>query len=181
MLPHACHVGEVLYTGMLLGALLEPNSRDAVATAICTDGAARTGPRLTDAYAPRQMVDLVMSLSDSTGSATIVIVEHKRFDSKSHAPGYRKDPNAQWQSDQAYLAAHGDPPPSWLYWPGLPTRFVLLDGYNRSMDTAFKNGQYNAAWSVVGYESFADSLRESHDLGVQGLIPLLVALYAYDF
>ncbi len=130
-------------------------------------------------YWPSCGVDLVLE-AQRRGHGELIVVEHKRFSSPSHAPGYKKNEDALWQTDQVYQPATSG------YWPGwmhetdsdLPVRFVVLDGYGKHMDQMFPGGLHNSEWSVTGYGQFASVLRAEPDRGTRGLTPLLTTVYA---
>jgi len=110
----------------------------------------------------------------------MLFVEHKRFHSPSHAPGYKSNPGAPWQTDQVYAAMTQNEPPSWL--GGIPPcqvkSFVVLDAYGKTMEQLFPDGQFNDQWLVTSYPQFGAVLRVGYEEGVRGLVPLLAALYA---
>jgi hypothetical protein len=112
--------------------------------------------------------------------AALLLVEHKRFHTDSHRPGYKTNPDAPWQTDVVYAATTGNEPPPWLT-EALPSQvkdFVVLDAYGKSMEQLFPGGQFNDQWLVTSYPQFGAVLRAGHEQGVQGLVPLLSALYA---
>ncbi|MEE1782771.1 hypothetical protein PUR71_07555 [Streptomyces sp. SP17BM10] len=170
------------FTGLILAGLLAPESAPSVCRALLTglDPWLQTDDiLLLSAYWPASGVDLVVE-AQRRGRRELVVVEHKRFASPSHAPGYKKDPEALWQTDQVYEAATGDYWPRWMHEtdPDLPVRFVVLDGYGKPMDQLYPGGLHNAKWAVTSYPQFGAVLRAEHDRGVRGLIPLLTTLYA---
>ncbi|WP_199546329.1 hypothetical protein [Streptomyces sp. N35] len=133
------------------------------------------------AYWPSSGVDLVIEVELRT-RCEVIVVEHKRFDSPSHRPGYKTKDNAPWQTDAAYDAATGATkrPPRWMRRTDAdhPVKFVVLDGYGKSMDQLYPDGLHNKKWSVTSYPQLGRVLRAEHDRGVGGLVPLLATLYS---
>ncbi|WP_331773284.1 hypothetical protein OG948_58865 (plasmid) [Embleya sp. NBC_00888] len=173
---------EIPYTGLILAGLLDPESAPSVCHALLAghDPSLRTDDvRVLWPYCPSSGVGLVFEVH-RPDRRELVVVEHKRFRSPSHAPGYRTNPGAPWQTDVAHEAATSDYWPQWMHEtdPELPVRFVVLDGYGKPMDQMFPSGLRNEHWAVTGYSQFAAILRAEHDRGVRGLIPLLSTLFA---
>ncbi|KAA6212026.1 hypothetical protein CP973_21260 [Streptomyces albofaciens JCM 4342] len=178
--PHA--LTEDSFTGLILAGLLDPDSAPSVCRAlfVSLNPSSRVDVVLPlSAYCPSSGVDLVVEAQQQDFRG-LVVVEHKRFTSPSHAPGYKKNPNARWQTDQVYEAATSDYWPRWMHEtdPSLPVAFVVLDGYGKPMEQLFPGGLHNEKWAVTSYSQFGAVLRAEHDRGVRGLIPLLAALYA---
>lgn len=176
-------LAENAYNGLLLAAMLDPATQPAVLRALYSGE-----PRLTVSSAlvtavhwPTSGVDLVVRQGNGARSVT-TLIEHKRFASPSHAPGYKSNPDAAWQTDRAYEATLLPEPPSWLagYLPGSPVRFVVLDGFGKSMDRLYEGGEHNDRWALTGYGTFGQSLWRAHKAGTPGLVALLTALYAGD-
>jgi muconolactone delta-isomerase len=176
-------MGEVNYTGLVLAAMLDPDAGDCVLGALLAGLPPRPAATLVPAasYAPSRGVDLVVPM-ECNGAAELLIAEFKRFGSPSHAPGYKTDPQAAWQTDQAYEAATGiRPAPRWLYDDLVDHQrktFLVVDTYGRPMDQTFFDGAHNAEWGVTSYAQFGAVLRAGHERGTRGLVPLLRALYA---
>lgn len=171
------------YTGLLLASLLDPDASSTVRRALLAGGSEVTsvscaGP-LTAAQWPTRGVDLVARFGHGAGAA-LLLVEHKRFRTQSHRPGHQNNPDAPWQTDQAYAAATGNDPPSWLgeIRADQVKNFVVLDAYGHSMEEMFPGGQFNARWQVTSYSQFGAVLRAGYEQGVRGLVGLLEALYA---
>ena len=171
------------YTGLLLASLLDPDARSTVCQGLLAGGseaasASCAGPP-TAAQWPTRGVDLVVRFGHGA-DATLLLVEHKRFRSPSHAPGYKNHPDAPWQTDQVYAAVAGNEPLSWLgEIPGSQVKaFAVLDAYGKNMEQLFPGGQFNDRWLVTSYPQFGAVLRAGHEQGVRGLVPLLAALYA---
>ncbi|MFF8786092.1 hypothetical protein [Streptomyces sp. NPDC015125] len=179
---HPYPVTEDPFTGLVLAGLLDPESAPSVCRALVTGlhPSMRTGDATPlSAYWPTSGVDLVIE-AQQRDRRELVVIEHKRFASPSHAPGYRKNPEALWQTDQVYEAATSGYWPRWMHEtdPELPVRFVVLDGYGKPMDQLYPGGLHNDKWAVTSYSQFGAILRAGHDRGVRGLIPLLTTLYA---
>lgn len=171
------------YTGLILAAVLNPDTRSTVCQGLMAGGsetasAFRTNS-LTAAQWPTKGVDLVVRFGHGLESQ-FLLVEHKRFRSDSHRPGYRTDPHAPWQTDVVYAAATGNDAASWLGDdPASRVKgFIVLDAYGKSMDQLFPGGQFNDKWLVTSYPQFGRVLRAAYEQGVRGLVPLLAALYA---
>lgn len=179
----ALPLGEDPYTGLLLAALLDPDARSSVLRGILAgapaSASAFSSSPLTAAQWPTRGVDLVARFGHGAASE-LLLVEHKRFRSHSHAPGYRRDPDAPWQTDQVYSAAMGSEPPAWLGEASANQvkNFIVLDAHGKSMEQLFPGGQFNDRWTVTSYLQFGAALRAEHSRGVRGLVPLLAALYA---
>lgn len=174
-------LGEDAYTGLLLSALLDPGAAAAVYEALLPARPATPGgpPRVREARWPSSGVDLIVEAV--IGNVTrCLLMEHKRFKSPSHAPGYRTNPEAAWQTDQTYEAAIGSAGAAPI--PGVPAGsavdMVVLDAGDRTMAQMFPGGEHNAHWQVTGYRNFGAALRARHAAGTTGLVPLLRALYA---
>ncbi|UQW99211.1 hypothetical protein [Streptomyces sp. RerS4] len=179
---HPYALTEDPFTGLILAGLLNPESAPSVYRALLADlnPSSRAHDALPlSAYWPSSGVDLVVE-AQQRDRRELVVVEHKRFTSPSHAPGYKKNPDARWQTDQVYEAATSDYWPRWMYEtdPSLPVRFIVLDGYGKSMEQLYPGGLHNEKWAVTSYSQFGAVLRAEHDRGVRGLIPLLATLYA---
>jgi hypothetical protein len=178
-----CPLSEDAYTGLLLAALLEPDAGPVVGQGLLagSQGAAHLAePRTVSAAQwPTRGADLVV-LVESGADSEVLIVEHKRFRSPSHASGYRRDPRAPWQTDQVSAAVTSSQRPSWLSgFPSHPkTRFIVLDAYGKIMEQLFPAGQFNDHWLVTGYPQFGSVLRAAHARRVRGLVPLPTGLYA---
>jgi hypothetical protein len=179
---HPYALTEDPFTGLVLAGLLNPQCASSVCRALLSG----LDPSLSSceclpasAYWPSSGVDLVIE-AQRRGRRELVVVEHKRFASPSHAPGYKKNPDSQWQTDQVYEAATGDYWPRWMHEtdPGLPVRFIVLDGYGKPMEQLYPGGLHNEKWAVTSYSQFGAVLRDEHGQGVQGLVPLLATLYA---
>jgi hypothetical protein len=171
------------YTGLLLASLLDPDASPTVCRGLLAGGSEATpaycaGP-LTAAQWPTQGVDLVVRFGHGA-NATILLVEHKRFHSHSHAPGYKTNPDAPWQTDQVYAATTRIESPPWLCGisPRKVTNLVVLDAYGKSMEQLFPGGQFNDRWLVTSYQAFGAVLRAGYRQRVGGLVPLLAAMYA---
>jgi len=176
-------MGEEKFTGLVLAALLDDlETGDCVLAALLAGLPSRPAATLVPAaaYGPSRGVDLVVPM-ECNGAVELLIAELKRFGSPSHAPGYKTDPQAAWQTDQAYEAATGiRPAPSWLYddLVGYPKKtFLVVDTYGRPMDQTFYDGQHNQEWGVTSYAQFGAVLRAGYERGIRGLVPLLRALY----
>lgn len=169
------------YTGLLLAALLDPFAQQAVLRALAAGDPPRPPSRavVTAVRWPTRGVDLVI-LQGAEADVIATLVEHKRFRSPSHAPGYKKDPDAAWQTDQAFEASQAAEPPGWLdgIEPGHSRRYLVLDAYGKDIDQLFPGGTHNSEWTVTGYGEFGSALREAHKQGTPGLGPLLTTLYA---
>lgn len=176
-------VSENPYTGLLLAGLLDPDARSTVCRGLLAGGPEITSPSrvgpLTAAQWPTQGVDLVVRFGHGADAA-LLLVEHKRFHSHSHAPGYKSNPHAPWQTDQVYAATTCNEPPPWL--GDVPTcqvkTLVVLDAYGKNMEQLFPGGQFNDQWLVTSYLQFGAVLRAGYKQKVRGLVPLLAALYA---
>lgn len=172
------------YTGLLLAALLDPDASSTTVRGLLagrTSGATPSWTAVTAVQWPSRGADLVARLGECEGEGEwAIVVEHKRFRSPSHAPGYKKDPASAWQTDQLYSALTGSTPPTWLadVATGRSPALVVLDAYGKSMDQLFPAGKHNALWSVTSYAQLGSVLRAAHEEGVRGLVPLLATLYA---
>jgi hypothetical protein len=173
---------EDAYTGLLLAGLLTPEAGATVCQALMAGEASLPDPLpwpVAGAVWPRWGADLVAWTADDKG-AVMLVVEHKRFESHSNAPGYRTDPASPWQTDQVYEEVTRGEPPSRVV--GLPPAradyYVVLDGYGLPMERIFPDGEFNDYWLVTSYRQFGSVLRTGYDRGVPGLVPLLVGLYA---
>ena len=176
---------EKQYTGLLLAALLDPDASATVCHALLDGGLDKaTAPVVghpTTVYAPDKGPDITLRLTDRA-TDLLLVVEHKRFRSPSHAPGYKKHhQTAAWQTDQTIEAAGWDDPPLWLSLTGAPSaakKFIVFDAHGMNMEQLFPGGEYNDDWSVTSYRTFSAELRRAFEGGVRGLVPLLAALYA---
>jgi hypothetical protein len=175
-------VTENPYTGLLLAALLDPDARAAVVRGLLAGdpraGSGRATRDVSAAQWPTGGVDLVVDLSGDP--AATLLVEHKRFKSHSHRPGYRRDPQAAWQTDKIYRELQGLDSPRWLV--ASPStdewHLIVLDAYGKSMEQMFPNADFNDRWIVTSYAAFGAVLRAEHTDSTRGLVPLLAALYA---
>ena len=132
---------EDAYTGLLLAGLLAPETSMTVCQALVAGGGSFPSPPpwpVTGAVWPRWGADLVAWADDDDGAVALV-VEHKRFESHSNAPGYRSDPDSPWQTDQVYGEIIRGEPPSRV--AGMPparaSQCVVLDGYGLPMERIF--------------------------------------------
>jgi len=173
---------EDAYTGLLLAGLLDPETSATVCQALVAGDASLPVPPpwpVSGAVWPRWGADLV-AWADEDEGAVVLVVEHKRFESHSNAPGYRTDPDSPWQTDQVYEEVTRGEPPSRVV--GLPLAravyYVVLDGYGLPMERIFPDGEFNVHWLVTSYRQFGSVLRTGYDRGVPGLVPLLASLYA---
>jgi hypothetical protein len=172
------------YTGLLLASLLDPDASSTVCTGLLAGANVASmrliGP-LTGVQWPTQGVDLIVRFGRGADTA-MLFVEHKRFRSHSHAPGYKNNNGeAPWQTDQVFVAIAQNEPPSWLAGESTtcqPKTFLVLDAYGKEMEQLFPEGQYNNQWDVTSYPQFGSVLRIAYEKGVRGLVPLLSALYA---
>ena len=129
---------------------------------------------------PRSGVDLLVRI-EAAPRNRLVFVEHKRFRTHSHAPGYRNDKNAAWQTDCAVDAAtKATATPRWLLGVDLEVDldFIVLDAHGMEMDQLFPGREQNRRWDVTSYAQLGAALRSRHCEGIRGLVPLLAALYA---
>ncbi len=169
------------YTGLLLAALLDPAAQGTVLRALAA-GDPRTAPSqaaVTAVRWPTRGPDLVVR--QGTGrDAVATLIEHKRFDSPSHAPGYKSNPDAAWQTDQAYDASQAADPPLWLDGidPGGTQHYIVLDAFGKTIEELYPGGSHNSHWTVTSYAQFGDTLRRAYAQGNLGLAPLIRALYA---
>lgn len=174
---------EIPFTGLILAGLLDPGSAPSVYRALLVglDPFVRAVDVLpVSAYCPSSGVDLVIE-ARLRDRRELLLIEHKWFTTASHVPRGRSDPEALWQTDQAYIAVTSGNRCGWLMHetgPDLPARFVVLDCYGRSMAQLYPGGLHNEEWAVTSYEQFGEVLRAEHEAGVRGLIPLLSILYA---
>ena len=174
-------LGEDAYTGLLLSALLDPVAAPAVYAALLSGRPATRGrPQgVLDAEWPSRGVDLIVWAGRPV-APRVLLVEHKRFASPSHAPGYRNNPQSAWQTDQVHEAATGTNGAAAI--PGVPSGgeldLVVLDAGGRTMEQMFPLGAHNTRWHVTGYRELGDVFRVRHDAGTAGLVPLLRGLYA---
>ena len=170
------------YTGLILSALLEePDTAASVLGALLAGLPTRPDitPLPVSAYSPSSIVDLVVPMQ-CQGCPELLIAEHKRHHSHSNAPGSRNDPDAPWQTDQAYEGATGLRDAPWLYGDLRDVEaktFVVLDVWARPMDRTFYWGEHNDKWALTSYARFGAVLRAEHERGVPHLVPLLSALY----
>ena len=175
---------EKQYTGVLLAALLDSDASATVCRALlaCKFGpmAAATFGHPKTVHCPDKGPDLVAIL-EHEAEEVLLIVEHKRFGSPSHAPGHETDPDAPWQTDRIYAEATQKGPPLWLSVAGATckeTYFIVLDAHGMSMEQLFPDGEFNEPWMVTSYPQFGAVLRKDYERGVRGLVPLLATLYA---
>jgi hypothetical protein len=172
---------EDAYTGLLIAGLLSPETSTTVCQALMAGSPLPAPPPwpVAGAVWPRWGADVVAWADDDDGAVALV-VEHKRFESHSNAPGYRSDPDSPWQTDQVYGEIVRGEPPSRV--AGIPqaqvAHCVVLDGYGLPMERIFPDGEFNDRWLVTSYHEFGSVLRAAYDRSVPGLVPLLVGLYA---
>lgn len=173
---------EDAYTGLLLAGLLDPETSAIVCQALMASEVSLPDPPpwpVAGAVWPRWGADLVAWTDDHEGPV-VLVVEHKRFQSHSNAPGYRTNPDSPWQTDQVYEEVARGEPPSRV--AGLPparaVHYVVLDGYGLPMERIFPGGEFNDHWLVTSYREFGSILRTRYDQGVPCLVPLLSGLYA---
>jgi hypothetical protein len=174
-------LNEAAFTAILLAALLDPDSRDTVTTALLADAPAEAlhahGP-LTLQSAPGSVMDLILGFGEQPDMAAVVI-EAKRFESPSN-----ECRSAQgewlWQTDVAVEDSAEVEPPGWLWGVhhGQIHDFVLIDAFSRPASTVFPGARHNHRWRTVGYAEIGATLRTAYDCGIRGLVPLLTTLWA---
>jgi hypothetical protein len=174
--------GEVAYTGLIFSALIEPGSRAAVCRALLGEAPAdgdQAGSSPVAVRWPNRGVDLIVEFGEAD-ERRVILMEHKRFRSPSHAPGYRTDPDALWQTDQVYESVTSAAPPDWFdgLGPAAELTFLVLDVHGKTMDQMYPGGRHNKAWRVTGYQEFGSALRGFFENGTRGLVPLLSALHS---
>jgi hypothetical protein len=150
------------YTGLIFSALIEPGSRAAVCRALVGEVLAdgdQAGSSPVAVRWPNRGVDLIVECGDAA-ERRVILMEHKRFRSPSHAPGYRTDPDALWQTDQVYESVSSAAPPAWFdgLGPAADLTYLVLDVHGKTMDQMDPGGRHNKAWQVTGYREFGSAL-----------------------
>ncbi len=176
-------MGENPYTGLLLSALLDPDASSATVRGLLASTVQNRPtvvPGVASAQWPSRGPDLIVDLEYGY-DREVLVVEHKRFNSISHAPGYKRtgNSNAPWQTDVVYERMTKDRLPyRRVARHDGPIVFVVLDLYGKPMEELYPGGIHNEHWIVTSYAQFGAVLRAEYELGARGLVPLLSAIYA---